>query len=120
MLSLGPARSTTSRAAREARAGRRDDLAVTRAAVPDAPNIESQLADGIRLESTRKKLKSNDGDLFVADSPRFAAPKRIFLGSTASRILAGVDVPGDCGAARGLSFVCERALTVVGSAWPLP
>ena len=32
-------------------------------------------------------------DVLVVGSSRFAAPKRIFLGSTASRILAGTDAP---------------------------
>ena len=45
------------------------------------------------LESALKKLKWDDGDLLVVGSSRFAAPSRIFLGSTAARILAGVDVP---------------------------
>ena len=44
---------------------------------------------GVRAE----KLPWDDGDLLVVGSSRFAAPRRIFLGSTAARILAGVDVP---------------------------
>ena len=66
--------------------------AATRA-LPDAPDIECLVADGMTLESALKKLKWDDGDLLVVGSSRFAAPRRIFLGSTASRILAGVDVP---------------------------
>ena len=31
--------------------------------------------------------------MLVVGSSRFAAPKRLFLGSTAARILAGVDAP---------------------------
>ena len=45
------------------------------------------------LESALKKLRWDDGSLLVVGSSRFAAPRRIFLGSTAARILAGVDVP---------------------------
>ena len=62
-------------------------------AVPDSPDIESLVASGMTLESALKKLKWEDGDLLVVGSARFAAPRRIFLGSTAARILAGVDVP---------------------------
>ena len=62
-------------------------------AVPDSPDIESLVASGMTLESALKKLKWEDGDLLVVGSSRFAAPRRIFLGSTAARILAGVDVP---------------------------
>jgi nucleotide-binding universal stress UspA family protein len=66
--------------------------AATRA-LPDAPDIECLVADGITLESALKKLNWDDTDLLVVGSSRFAAPRRIFLGSTAARILAGVDVP---------------------------
>ena len=69
-----------------------ENLAVAARALPDAPEIESLVADGMTLESALKKLKWDDGDLLVVGSSRFAAPRRIFLGSTAARILAGVDV----------------------------
>jgi nucleotide-binding universal stress UspA family protein len=69
------------------------NLGVAARALPDAPDIESLVADGMTLESALKKLKWNDGDLLVVGSSRFGAPRRIFLGSTAARILAGVDVP---------------------------
>lgn len=69
-----------------------ENLRVAARALPDAPEIESLVADGMTLESALKKLKWDDGDLLVVGSSRFAAPKRIFLGSTAARILAGVDV----------------------------
>jgi nucleotide-binding universal stress UspA family protein len=61
--------------------------------LPDAPDIESRVADGLTLESALKKLKWNDTDVLVVGSSRFAAPRRIFLGSTAARILAGTDAP---------------------------
>jgi nucleotide-binding universal stress UspA family protein len=62
-------------------------------ALPDAPEIESLVADGLTLESALKKLSWNDTDVLVVGSSRFAAPRRIFLGSTAARILAGTDAP---------------------------
>jgi nucleotide-binding universal stress UspA family protein len=70
-----------------------ENLAVAARALPDAPEIESLVADGMTLESALKKLKWDDGELLVVGSSRFAAPRRLFLGSTAARILAGVDVP---------------------------
>jgi nucleotide-binding universal stress UspA family protein len=70
-----------------------ENLVVAARALPDAPEIESLVADGMTLESALKKLRWADGDLLVVGSSRFAAPRRIFLGSTAARILAGVDVP---------------------------
>jgi nucleotide-binding universal stress UspA family protein len=62
-------------------------------ALPDAPEIESLVADGLTLESALKKLNWHDTDVLVVGSSRFAAPRRIFLGSTAARILAGTDAP---------------------------
>jgi nucleotide-binding universal stress UspA family protein len=69
------------------------NCAVAARALPDAPDIECLVADGMTLESALKKLNWDDGNLLVVGSSRFAAPRRIFLGSTAARILAGVDVP---------------------------
>ena len=70
-----------------------ENLVLAARALPDSPEIESLVADGMTLESALKKLRWDDGDLLVVGSSRFATPRRIFLGSTASRILAGVDVP---------------------------
>jgi nucleotide-binding universal stress UspA family protein len=60
---------------------------------PDASEIESLVADGTTLESALKKLNWDDGDVLVVGSSRVAAPKRVFLGSTAAPILAGTDAP---------------------------
>ncbi|MDZ4266774.1 MAG: universal stress protein, partial [Mycobacterium sp.] len=70
-----------------------ENLAIAARALPESPEITSLVADGMTLESALKKLNWDDGDLLVVGSSRFAAPSRIFLGSTAARILAGVDVP---------------------------
>ncbi|MGW0162655.1 universal stress protein [Mycobacterium sp. NPDC003323] len=69
------------------------NLDVAARALPDSPDIESLVADGMTLESALKKLNWDTDDILVVGSSRFAAPKRIFLGSTASRILAGTDAP---------------------------
>ena len=98
MLSLVSAENLAEAAdAKEVRAAQVDaaekNLVEAARAVPDSPDIESLVASGMTLESALKKLKWEDGDLLVVGSSRFAAPRRIFLGSTAARILAGVDVP---------------------------
>lgn len=98
MLSLVSAENLAEAAdAKEVRAAQVDaaekNLVEAARAVPDSPDIESLVASGMTLESALKKLKWEDGDLLVVGSARFAAPRRIFLGSTAARILAGVDVP---------------------------
>ena len=70
-----------------------ENLVLAARALPDAPEIESLVADGLTLESALKKLNWQDSDVLVVGSSRFAAPRRIFLGSTAARILAGTDAP---------------------------
>lgn len=74
-------------------AAAQENLGVAARALPDAPDIESLVADGMTLESALKKLNWDSEDILVVGSSRFAAPKRVFLGSTAARILAGVDAP---------------------------
>jgi nucleotide-binding universal stress UspA family protein len=69
------------------------NLAVAARSLPDAPEIESLVADGLTLESALKKLTWGDSDVLVVGSSRFAAPRRVFLGSTAARILAGTAAP---------------------------
>lgn len=69
------------------------NLTVAARALPDSPDIESLVADGMTLESALKKLNWDATDVLVVGSSRFATPRRIFLGSTASRILAGTDAP---------------------------
>jgi nucleotide-binding universal stress UspA family protein len=70
-----------------------ENLVLAARALADAPEIESLVADGLTLESAMKKLNWDDTDVLVVGSSRFAAPRRIFLGSTAARILAGTDAP---------------------------
>jgi len=72
-----------------------ENLVVAWRALPDAPEIESLVADGMTLESALKKLRWDDGHLLVVGSSRFAAPRRIFLGSKAARILVERRRPGD-------------------------
>lgn len=70
-----------------------ENLIVAARSVPESPDIQSLVADGSTLESALKKLNWGDGDILLVGSGRFAAPRRVFLGSTAARILAGVDAP---------------------------
>ncbi len=62
-------------------------------ALPDSPDIESIVAAGITLESAIRKLRWNDSDILVVGSSRLGTPRRLFLGSTAARILSGIDGP---------------------------
>jgi nucleotide-binding universal stress UspA family protein len=98
MVSLVSAENLThAESAKEVReiqiAAAEENLVLAARALPDAPEIESLVADGLTLESALKKLNWDDTDILVVGSSRFAAPRRIFLGSTAARILAGTDAP---------------------------
>ncbi|HET9566256.1 MAG TPA: universal stress protein [Mycobacterium sp.] len=98
MVSLVSAENLTeAESAREVRqiqvAAAEENLVLAARALPDAPEIDSLVADGLTLESALKKLNWDDSELLVVGSSRFAAPRRIFLGSTAARILAGTDAP---------------------------
>ena len=98
MLSLVSAENLAEAdSAREVRqmqvAAAHENLVLAARALPDSPEIESLVADGTTLESALKKLNWDERDVLVVGSSRFAAPRRIFLGSTAARILAGVDAP---------------------------
>jgi nucleotide-binding universal stress UspA family protein len=70
-----------------------ENLRIAARSLPDAPDIESLVADGMTLESAMKKLKWEPSDVLVVGSSRFAPPRQVFLGSTAARILAGTDAP---------------------------
>lgn len=74
-------------------AAAQENCAIAARALPDAPDIECLVADGMTLESALKKLNWEASDLLVVGSSRFAPPRRVFLGSTAARILAGTDAP---------------------------
>jgi nucleotide-binding universal stress UspA family protein len=74
-------------------AAAQENLTVAARKLPDAPEIKSVVADGMTLESALKKLNWEPSDLLVVGSSRFAPPRRVFLGSTAARILAGTDAP---------------------------
>ncbi len=98
MVSLVSAENLSeAESAREVRqiqvAAAEENLVLAARALPDAPEIDSLVADGLTLESALKKLNWDDADVLVVGSSRFAAPRRIFLGSTAARILAGTDAP---------------------------
>jgi nucleotide-binding universal stress UspA family protein len=74
-------------------AAAKENLVVAARTLPDVPDIDSLVADGTTLESALKKLNWDESDVLVVGSSRFATPKRLFLGSTAARILAGTEAP---------------------------
>ena len=55
--------------------------------------MTSTIVDGSTVEDAVSKLDWRDGDLIMVGSSRLSAPKRLFLGSTAAKMLRVLDVP---------------------------
>ncbi|MBE7159880.1 MAG: universal stress protein [Williamsia herbipolensis] len=79
---------------------RRRQIAAARAALEDArdrlgasADIDALVGDGDTLEDAVTSLRFGDGDLLVVGSSRLGPPSRVFLGSTASRILRSTTAP---------------------------
>jgi nucleotide-binding universal stress UspA family protein len=55
--------------------------------------VTSTIVDGSTVEEAVGKLEWHDGDLIMVGSSRLSAPKRLFMGSTAAKMLRVLDVP---------------------------
>jgi len=62
-------------------------------ALPEGVPVTSTIVDGPTVEDAVSKLDWRDGDLIMVGSSRLSAPKRLFLGSTAAKMLRVLDVP---------------------------
>jgi nucleotide-binding universal stress UspA family protein len=71
----------------------RQALETAKAALPEGSSITSTIVDGATVEDAVNKLQWHDGDLIMVGSSRLSAPKRLFLGSTAAKMLRVLDVP---------------------------
>jgi nucleotide-binding universal stress UspA family protein len=68
-------------------------LESVRAALPADANVTAVVADGATIEAAVEGLDWQDGDLLMLGSSRLAPPRRLFIGSTAARILRVLQVP---------------------------
>ncbi|MBT0566811.1 universal stress protein [Williamsia sp. CHRR-6] len=68
-------------------------LAQAQRSVTTVPSIDATVADGDTLEDALETLRWGEGDVVAVGSARLAAPERIFLGSTAARILRSTTAP---------------------------
>jgi nucleotide-binding universal stress UspA family protein len=68
-------------------------LETAKEALPEAISVTSTIVDGPTVEDAVSKLTWRDGDLIMVGSSRLSAPKRLFLGSTAAKMLRVLDVP---------------------------
>jgi nucleotide-binding universal stress UspA family protein len=71
----------------------RDTLEAAKDALPEAIPVTSTIVDGPTVEDAVSKLTWRDGDLIMVGSSRLSTPKRLFLGSTAAKMLRVLDVP---------------------------
>ncbi len=71
----------------------KETLEAAKNALPEAIPVTSTIVDGPTVEDAVSKLDWRDGDLIMVGSSRLSAPKRLFLGSTAAKMLRVLDVP---------------------------
>jgi nucleotide-binding universal stress UspA family protein len=64
-----------------------------KAALPEGAEVTAVVADGATVEEAVEELKWKDGDLLMLGSSRLAPPRRLFIGSTAARIMRVLQVP---------------------------
>ncbi len=61
--------------------------------LPEGFPITATVVDGDTVEQAVGKLEWHEGDLIMVGSSRLSAPKRLFLGSTAAKMLRVLEVP---------------------------
>lgn len=68
-------------------------LETAKSKLPDDFPVTSTIVDGRTVEEAVSKLRWHDGDVLMVGSSRLSAPKRLFLGSTAAKMLRVLEVP---------------------------
>ena len=68
-------------------------LDAARAALPAEFPVSAVAVDGVSVESAVNLLEWHDGDLILVGSSRLGQPRRIFLGTTAAKMLRVLQVP---------------------------
>jgi nucleotide-binding universal stress UspA family protein len=68
-------------------------LDTAKTALPEGAAVTSMIGDGDTVEDAARKLEWHDGDLIMVGSSRLGAPRRLFLGSTAAKMLRVLEVP---------------------------
>ncbi|WP_422749280.1 universal stress protein [Mycobacterium sp. WMMD1722] len=61
--------------------------------LPEGFPVTSTVVDGSTVEAAVGRLEWHDGDVIMVGSSRLSAPRRLFLGSTAAKMLRVLDVP---------------------------
>ena len=90
---LGTLRGDDDAVGERAQAHAQQTLATAKSNLPDGFPVTSTIVDGRTVEEAVSKLEWQDGDLIMVGSSRLSAPKRLFLGSTAAKMLRVLEVP---------------------------
>jgi nucleotide-binding universal stress UspA family protein len=68
-------------------------LDAAKSSLPEDFPVTATAVEGSTVEEAVNKLEWQDGDLIMVGSSRLCAPRRLFLGSTAAKMLRVLDVP---------------------------
>jgi nucleotide-binding universal stress UspA family protein len=68
-------------------------LETAKSSLPQGFPVTASDVEGPTVEDAVRKLEWHDGDLIMVGSSRLGAPRRLFLGSTAAKMLRVLDVP---------------------------
>ncbi|OBF88717.1 universal stress protein UspA [Mycobacterium sp. 852002-51152_SCH6134967] len=68
-------------------------LEIAKSELPQDFPVTSMIVEGRTIEEAVGKLDWQDGDLIMVGSSRLSAPRRLFLGSKAAKMLRVLDVP---------------------------
>jgi nucleotide-binding universal stress UspA family protein len=68
-------------------------LETAKSSLPEGFSVTATAVEGPTVEDAVRKLEWHDGDLIMVGSSRLSAPRRLFLGSTAAKMLRVLDVP---------------------------
>jgi nucleotide-binding universal stress UspA family protein len=71
----------------------RQVLDTAKSSLPEGFPVTATAVEGETVEDAVRKLEWHDGDLIMVGSSRLSAPKRLFLGSTAAKMLRVLDTP---------------------------
>jgi nucleotide-binding universal stress UspA family protein len=71
----------------------RQVLETAKSSLPKGFPVTSTAVEGETVEEAVRKLEWHDGDMIMVGSSRLSAPRRLFLGSTAAKMLRVLDVP---------------------------
>lgn len=71
----------------------RETLDAAKDELPKGFPVSATIVEGHTIEDAVSKLDWRNGDLIMVGSSRLSAPRRLFLGSTAAKMLRVLDVP---------------------------